>query len=165
MNRILVNEQHEFDVEMEDILQINGEEVDFSWVRINKQEFHVLYRGKSYRLTLNSRSLDGKQMSFEIEGKTFETKLKDELDQLIDRMGMKQAEAMVNDLKAPMPGLVLEVAIQVGDQVEKDQTLLVLEAMKMENVIKAPADAVVSAIEVSTGDKVDKNQILVRFGE
>lgn len=49
----------------------------------------------------------------------------------------------MKEIKAPMPGLVLNVLVNVGDNVEKDTPLLILEAMKMENVIKAGSSAVV----------------------
>lgn len=164
MNRIRVNNRHEFDIAQEESLQIDGEAVDFSWVRIDDHSFHVLYQGKSYRLSLDPKTAGSRKMIFTMEGKTYHTHIKDELDALIEKMGMKQAGSQINELKAPMPGLVLEVLVAAGDQVEKDQPLLVLEAMKMENVIKSPGDALVSSIEIAKGDKVDKNQLLIHFG-
>ncbi len=62
---------------------------------------------------------------------------------------------------APMPGTVLEVAVTVGDNVTKGQTLLILEAMKMENEIMAPADGVVQEISITKGVSVNAGDILV----
>jgi pyruvate carboxylase subunit B len=56
---------------------------------------------------------------------------------------------------------VLDVLVEVGDAVEVDQGLLVLEAMKMENELKAPAAGTVTAIHATAGDAVDKNALLI----
>ena len=68
---------------------------------------------------------------------------------------------MAEDVKAPMPGKILDVLVKVGDQVKEDDELLMLEAMKMENPIYAPADGTVKEIKVNTGDTVETDQILV----
>ena len=69
----------------------------------------------------------------------------------------------VNDLKAPMPGLVLEILVCEGDKINKGDTLVVLEAMKMENALKAVADATVKKISIKKGNTVEKNQVLVHL--
>ena len=69
----------------------------------------------------------------------------------------------VSDLKAPMPGLVLEVSVEGGQQVSKGDGLLILEAMKMENVIKSPTDGVIKSISVNKGETVEKNQLILNF--
>jgi biotin carboxyl carrier protein len=73
------------------------------------------------------------------------------------------ATQAMNEIKAPMPGLILKVLVGAGDTVAKGDNLLVVEAMKMENIIKAPGDGVVSAILTQAGDKVEKNQVLIKF--
>ena len=69
----------------------------------------------------------------------------------------------VSDLKAPMPGLVLSIDVEVGKEVKKGDALLILEAMKMENVIKSPTDGVIKSIAVKTSQAVEKNQLLLNF--
>ncbi|MBK8500165.1 MAG: acetyl-CoA carboxylase biotin carboxyl carrier protein subunit [Flavobacteriales bacterium] len=78
-------------------------------------------------------------------------------------LGLDKALKKVVDLKAPMPGLVLNILVKPGDTVRKNDPVLVLEAMKMENVIKAPADAVVKAIAAEKGKPVEKGQLLISF--
>jgi biotin carboxyl carrier protein len=65
---------------------------------------------------------------------------------------------------SPIAGTVLEVKVKVGDQVDKGQTLLVIEAMKMETAIAAPGAGVIKAVLVAAGDAVRENQTLVDFG-
>jgi len=79
-------------------------------------------------------------------------------------MGISNLDsAQVNDMKAPMPGLILDILVTPGQEVKKGDQLLILEAMKMENVLKAPGDGTVSSIEVAKGDSVEKGQVLIKF--
>jgi biotin carboxyl carrier protein len=69
----------------------------------------------------------------------------------------------VNVVKAPMPGLVIEIQCQPGDQVEKGQVLVILESMKMQMQLRSPADAVVASIPAQVGQRVEKGDLLVKF--
>ena len=90
--------------------------------------------------------------------------MKDQFDELLKNLGLdKLVSGVAKDLKAPMPGLVLDVLVKPGDSVKKGDSILVLEAMKMENNIKAAADAVIKKIAVRKGNAVEKNQVLVLF--
>jgi biotin carboxyl carrier protein len=62
-----------------------------------------------------------------------------------------------------MPGLIVDVGVEVGQDVKKGDKLLVLNAMKMENIIKAPADGKVRQVLVNNGQNVEKNQVLIQF--
>lgn len=64
-------------------------------------------------------------------------------------------------INAPMPGTILNIQVNAGDQVTKGQVLLVLEAMKMENEIMSPRDGVVAGVHVNKGDSVDSGKLLV----
>ena len=71
------------------------------------------------------------------------------------------ADVSGGGLHAPMPGVVLDVRCQVGDQVEAGQVLVVLEAMKMEHHVRAPVAGVVREIRVAPGDQVDNGATLL----
>ena len=66
-------------------------------------------------------------------------------------------------VRAPMPGLVVAVPVEVGQSVARGTTLVVLSAMKMQNELTAPADATVKEVLVGAGQTVDQNQVLVRL--
>ncbi len=67
-------------------------------------------------------------------------------------MGMNNSSAgKVNNIKAPMPGLIIDLKVKVGDEVKQNDALLILEAMKMENIIKSPGDGVVKAVKIKKG--------------
>ena len=62
-----------------------------------------------------------------------------------------------------MPGVVLDIKVKEGDSVKKEDSLVILEAMKMENVLTSPMDGVVSSIEVKEKETVEKNTLLIKF--
>ena len=63
-------------------------------------------------------------------------------------------------VRAPMPGSIAELLVNVGDRVRRADELIILEAMKMENPILAPADGVVKEIRVKLKDAVEMDQVL-----
>jgi biotin carboxyl carrier protein len=67
---------------------------------------------------------------------------------------------MATPVNAPMVGKILNVVANVGDRVEEDQTIVVMEAMKMEIEVVAPAGGVVSEIRVAAGDAVDPDTVV-----
>ena len=73
--------------------------------------------------------------------------------------------AEIAALRAPMPGLVVRVAVGEGDAVEEGDTVLIVEAMKMENELRANAAARVRRVMAAPGEAVEKGQVLVEFGE
>jgi biotin carboxyl carrier protein len=66
-----------------------------------------------------------------------------------------------DDIRAPMPGNVQKIAVEIGQSVSRGDTLAVLEAMKMEHALKAPRDGVVGEIAVRVGEQVTEKQLLV----
>ena len=99
-----------------------------------------------------------------INGSRYTVQLSDQYDQLIEQLGLnvvpKQAAL---DIKAPMPGIVLDIMVKNGQTVEEGTPILILEAMKMENVLKAAAPGLVDTIEVKKGIAVEKGQLLVKI--
>ena len=69
----------------------------------------------------------------------------------------------VEPIKAPMPGLILKIMVEVGQTLKKGDPVLILEAMKMENVFKATSDATVKAINIQAGKAVEKGEILIEL--
>jgi len=127
-------------------------------------EFHLLVNGKSMLVHIDKVDAETKTIQARVNGKSCTLEVKDKMDQLLKSMGLENALVKkMNELKAPMPGLVLDLLVEVGAAVEKGTPLLVLEAMKMENVIKAAGDGVVKEIKVTAKDAVDKNEVLITF--
>ena len=90
--------------------------------------------------------------------------IKEPIDQLLASMGLDMAAMKkAEPVKAPMPGMILRVLVEPGQQINKGDGLLVLEAMKMENVLKAGTSATVKAIRVSERTAVEKGAILIEL--
>lgn len=141
---------------------INGNAVNPDLVRIDEHRLHLLINGKGY--TIERQHAEGSDSRISVNKQAFESSLRTELDLMLEKMGINSgAEGKVNELKAPMPGLVLRIVAQPGDEVKKGDALLVLESMKMENVLKAPGAGVVDKVLVTTGNAVEKGQPLVLF--
>ena len=155
--KIKVNEQIDFEIKKEDISQLD-------FVKESENIFHILKNNQSFRAEIIEANFSKKTFSLKINGNSYELKLEDEFDQLVNQLGLSAVSAQkVADVKAPMPGLVLEVAAEIGQEVKKGDPLLILEAMKMENVLKAVGDGVVKSIEVKKSAAVDKGQVLIEM--
>lgn len=144
--------------------QVNGIEKTFDLIKIANDEYHMLVQNKSYTIKVLGKLTHNANTTLQINGTNFEVHTKDNLEKVLEKMGMSlNGSAKIKDLKAPMPGLVLNVLVKIGQSIQKDEPILVLEAMKMENVIKSPVAGVIENISINNGEKVDKNQVLITF--
>jgi biotin carboxyl carrier protein len=90
--------------------------------------------------------------------------VKDKYDELLQNLGLDNLSTKkINDVKAPMPGMVLNILVKEGDTVKKGDALLVLEAMKMENILKSPNDGTIRKVVAVKGTAVEKSQLLIQF--
>jgi biotin carboxyl carrier protein len=106
----------------------------------------------------------GKQLQLEADGEKYAVTIKTGLDQMLDTMGFNNVSTrQAKDIKAPMPGLVLDISVKEGDEVQEGQRVLILEAMKMENSIVMHSHGVIKKVLVQKGQAVDKNQVLVEL--
>lgn len=125
---------------------------------------HLLYDNKSYEIEIIEEDFNTKSYKLKINNKTFNVHINNALDVLIKDLGFEiGSSAIVSEITAPMPGLILEMIAKIGDEVKESDPLLILEAMKMENVISSPREGIIKSIAVNKGDAVDKNQILIEF--
>ncbi len=148
----------------EEQLSINGKNFPLDISKISEGNFHIVHENKSYRTELVKADYATKSFLFKINGKLIPVEVKDKFDLLLEKMGMSgAASAKVNNVKAPMPGLVIDLKVKAGDAVKAGDPLLILEAMKMENILKASGDAVVKNVKTKKGDSVEKGQVLIEF--
>lgn len=160
--KVKINNSKEPNFEIQDNT-INGEVFQIDIAELKAGTFHVLRNNQSYTVEVIKADAQFKTITLKVNGNKYELEIRDKFDELLNRLGMNTNTKAVKELKAPMPGMVLDVLIQAGEQVLKDQPLLVLEAMKMENVLKAPADATIKNVIASKGNAVEKNQVLIAF--
>lgn len=144
--------------------QLQNKETFIDILQTDTQSWHVLYHNKTYLIHLIEYDKATKQVKAIINNKPIAFTIKTELDNLLHSLGLDKVNAQkMQDLKAPMPGLIVDVKVKEGQAVQQGDPLLVLEAMKMENVIKATGSATVKSIKVNAKDKVEKNTVLIEF--
>lgn len=146
----------------EDHVSIDDRKVPFSHVAVSETRLSLIVEGRSYSAVVIPQPAGGYVVS--LAGREFDVHIKDERDLLLERYGLAEtAAAGTQAIRAPMPGLVLSVAVEPGQQVSEGTGLAVLEAMKMENELRAEQDGTVKAVHVSPGDAVGKNDLLLEL--
>ena len=145
------------------------------------KEYKLKINGNEYNVAINE--VDGSMAEVEVNGTPFkvefEKPIKKAAAPVSKPMAPKATPAGAPEVKvskpaaaagagnavtSPLPGVILEVSVKVGDVVKRGDKVMVLEAMKMENVIEATADGTVTAIKVDKGDSVLEGAPLVIIG-
>lgn len=153
---IIVDEQ-EFALNKSDATNLNA-------VQTADGKLHVLQNNQSYDCELLEADYNNGTMTVLVNGNKYTLKIEDEYDLLVKKMGLSVvASTKLDNIKAPMPGLIIDVMVEPGQEIEKGTPILILEAMKMENVLKADGDGIVKSIEIKQGQAVDKGQILIEM--
>lgn len=160
---ILQNDSHSVE-KSGDSIKVNQKPISWDMKWIGERKIHLIRGNESIEAELLYLDKATKTLQIRLGHRTATLKLKDKFDLLLEKMGMgANGHGNIKDIKAPMPGLILELKVCPGDQVKKGDIVLVLEAMKMENVIKSPGDGVVREVKVSLKQSVEKNQVLILF--
>lgn len=133
-------------------------------VAMTPSQFHILKDSQPYTAEIVQSDFLSKTYSVKVNGNLYTVAISSPLDQLIKDMGFEVgASKQVNVIKAPMPGLILEMSVSVGQEVKENDCLLILEAMKMENSFLSPRAGIIKSISASKGDAVEKGQLLIEF--
>lgn len=141
---------------------VNGEEVHFSIVENTHHRLLIRVGTKIYKC--DNIIVTHESVSFSMNGELHNVTIKDEEQLLLEKLGFTTAKSDLQGIiTAPMPGKILEIPVSEGDDVEKGEAILILEAMKMENELKASVAGVIHSIQVKTGESVEKNQILLEI--
>lgn len=164
MQKATVNKKDFIIEQQDDQLFVNGAALNWDIVNLNNGHFHILHEGRSYQAEVIKTDTTTKSVTLKINNNRYTVEVKDKFDLLLEKMGISNAASnKVNNVKAPMPGLIINLKVAEGDTVKAGDQLLILEAMKMENILKSPGDGVVKKIKVKKGDSVEKNQVLIEF--
>jgi biotin carboxyl carrier protein len=155
--KLSVNNSTTFDLNESDLKNLDA-------VSMENNMFHVLKGNKPFKAEIVAADFISKKYTIKVNNNIYEVAISDALDQLIKNMGIERGRTkVVNAIKAPMPGLILEISVEVGQTVKENDPLLILEAMKMENSFLSPRDGVIKFIAVQKGNAVDKGQLLIEF--
>lgn len=138
-------------------VSVDGKVVEVDFESIESQPvFSLIVDGKSYEAYVY-RGEEGLEVL--VKGRLYHASVEDERERrLRAASGGTVAQSGTFHLKAPMPGLVVAVPVEEGQEVKEGDVLLILESMKMQNELKAPRDGVIGRILVNSGDSVEQRQ-------
>lgn len=158
----------EFNVTLQnrgEVLDVNvgGETIPVELIRIaGTNTYSFLMNNHSYEVEVVKNEAD---YLVHHRGKAFKCYVEDErLARFRSSLKQKSRSHLENEIKSPMPGLVVAIEVKIGQKVRAGDGVVIIEAMKMENEIKAPTDAIVKEIKVRHKQAVEMNQTLVVLG-
>lgn len=152
-----VNNAYDFEIKKENASALDA-------LKVSKSKFHILHNNKPYNAEIVKSNFNNKSYQIKVNNNTYNVNIINELDVLIKELGFTIGTTKhINSIKAPMPGLILDINIEVGQEVKEGDSLLVLEAMKMENVISSPREGIIKTLTVNKGETVLKGQLLIEF--
>lgn len=165
MLQIAVNDNRTFSVARKgDVWHIDDQPVDADIQLQPNGLISILFNNKSYTATVEAVDHRAKTLTVSIDGQLRTIAISEPMDQLLASMGMDlKAMQKAEPIKAPMPGMILKILVEPGQQISKGDGLLILEAMKMENVLKAAANGVVKSVNVVERVAVEKGTVLIEM--
>lgn len=126
--------------------------------------FSLIYNGNTFHGEVIDEQLENGFLKVKVNHRFFTISKTRSLDKLILELGLdKEKTKTLRNLKAPMPGRVIGIAVKIGDEIEVGSELMTLEAMKMENVLKSNGIGKVKLIHIGLQQVVDKGTILITF--
>lgn len=156
---IINNQQYEIEIDEDGKALIDGDERDVDFLNLGGSLFSVITENKSLEAVIDD---DEGRIAVMMGGRLFETQVLDERAILMmQRRGVQETGS--GEVHAPMPGLIVEVTVELEQHVEIGDTLIILESMKMQNELKSPIAGVVRSVQVAAGQAVEKNMLLVEI--
>lgn len=155
--KVEVNDSLKFDLKSSNLKNLDI-------LKLSDSNYHVLKNNKSFDIKLLESNFNNKVYSISVNSTKYSIKISNQLDILIEEMGFSLGSSKKeNTIKAPMPGLILNINVTEGQEVKEGETLVVLEAMKMENAIEAPNDGIIKSIFKSNGETVEKGELMIEL--
>ncbi len=155
--KALVNKHQEFTFNQKSI-----DELDL--IKQSENGFHLVHENNSHHAELIKSDFLNRTYSIRINSNIYKVKVQRPVDDLVHKMGYAVGSSKIaNSIKAPMPGIIIDLKVKKGQKVKEGETLLILEAMKMENAITCPKNTTIKEIYTTVGETVDKNKLLIDF--
>ena len=141
-------------------MNINGNEYEVNIINVDDNIAEVEVNGEKFNVELEKKvqvSKTPKLVRSVVSPST-------DIDKSTSKTSKPNEAKVVGFIKSPLPGIILSIDVNVGDEVKVGQRLMVLEAMKMENNINADKSGKVVSIKVKTGDSVMEGDLLIEIG-
>ncbi|MDQ7024699.1 MAG: biotin/lipoyl-containing protein [Anaerolineae bacterium] len=154
---IVNNEHFEVEIQRDGSVFVNGKRHEVDWLELPESLYSMIKDNKSIEVAVDEN--DG-NYNVLLEGRLYEAQVLDQRAMMmLGRKGGLKLDS--GEIKAPMPGLIIDVLVNVGDDVNEGDTVIILESMKMQNELKAPRTGSVQSIQCKQGDTIDKNTLLL----
>lgn len=156
-SKALVNKLQEFSFNQKSIDELG-------LYKQSGNQFHLIHENNSHQADLVDSDFLNRAYSIRVNSNIYNVKIQRPIDEVVHKMGYALRSAKtVDSIKAPMPGIIIDLKVEKGQKVKKGDTLLILEAMKMENAIVSPKDTTIKDVYTIVGETVDKNKLLIDF--
>jgi biotin carboxyl carrier protein len=150
------------DVQEKGILILNGEKFDYELIPISPITYLLRLNNKIYEVT--GEKHNSNQITAHINGLIFNLTVRTSLQEKAAKLIEKSAAATKKvEVKAPMPGMILKIKKELGEEVKLGDSVIILEAMKMENDLRAPATGKITKMPVTEGSAVEKGFFLYQI--
>jgi len=154
------NQQFTIEINQAGVITVDGEVINVDMLQMEDTTMYsTIIDGLSHDIRMSEG--DGAYI-VQLNGEIFEVVVEDERTRLL--AGLRNSTAASTGeavIKAPMPGVVVEVCVAEGQVVEAGDIVVILESMKMQNEFKTPRSGQVHQIRVAVGDKVDQNSVMI----
>ena len=143
-------------------VEVDGKNYKVDLMHTADGTFSILEGGHSYNIELVPHNQPKKYTAYTLY-QEYEIEVIDaEARYLLNRSGNGFASSE-KKISSPMPGKVVKVMVNVGDEVKEGETTIVISAMKMESEYKAPMDGIIKKVNVKDGDTIEGNQVLIEL--
>ncbi len=154
------DKQYTIDINDYEHITIDGEIFDINLTTLSDTGLvSLIMNGHSFDVNIDENN---DHYAVMLKGMLYDAQVEDERTRRLAGMKRGMTEAVGEVLiKAPMPGVIVDVPVEVGQSVTKNQVVIILESMKMQNEFKSPKDGTVKSVRVSAGQKVDQNAVMI----
>ena len=147
-----------------DLNKSSLEKYEILEINYSNKEIILLKNQKKFKCKILKHNYADQSYVVKVNGNISTIRIIKPAEKIAEKIGInKNTSLNVNTLKAPMPGLILEILVTKSVTVKKGDPIIILEAMKMENILTSPIDGVIKNIEVKAQQTVEKNNVLIRF--
>ncbi|MEL6149309.1 MAG: biotin/lipoyl-containing protein [Chloroflexota bacterium] len=154
------DKQYEIEITPDGDLFVDGKRRTVDFLSLGETLYSVIAETDSHEVLVGDQ--DAPNYEVQMHGRLYNVRVMDERSLLLsNRRGGDFTDSGEVVIKAPMPGLIVDVPVTEGETVEKGQTVVILESMKMQNELKAPREGTVQRIGASAGESVEQNKILI----
>lgn len=150
----------EIEINQDGDVFIDGELRQVDFVSLGETLYSMISESESHEVLIDDSEMPNYHV--EMHGQLYTVNVLDERALILgSRRGGDFDESGEVSIKSPMPGLVVDIPVTEGQEIEKGQTIIILESMKMQNELKAPRAGTVQRIGVEAGQSVEQNKVLV----